>query len=76
MTRYGFNVRTRVHEYGGGAYWVHGGSVFFANWDDQRLYRQDPDAAPAPITPRIAASGRASRAVASPDPAPVRSAVR
>src|SRR6516162_8352280 len=26
-----FNVRTRVHEYGGGAYLVDGGTVYFAN---------------------------------------------
>ena len=46
-----FNVRTAVHEYGGGAWWVHEDTVFFANWDDQRLYRQDPGAAPIAITP-------------------------
>src|SRR5262245_4258589 len=37
-----FNVRTRVHEYGGGACFVHGDTVFFTNFTDQRLYRQDP----------------------------------
>ena len=48
----GFNARTRVHEYGGGAYTVHGDTVFFSNYADQRLYRQDPGAArPVPITP-------------------------
>ncbi len=51
VTPEGFNARTRVHEYGGGAYWVHDGSVYFANYADQRLYRQDRDAAPRPITP-------------------------
>ncbi|WP_428268791.1 S9 family peptidase [Haliangium sp.] len=45
------NVRTRVHEYGGGAYLVHAGSVLFSNDADQRLYRQDGGAAPRPITP-------------------------
>lgn len=38
----GFSARTRVHEYGGGAWWLHSGSLFFANWSDQRLYRIDP----------------------------------
>lgn len=33
-----FNVRTRVHEYGGGAYLPCEAGVFFANWSDQRLY--------------------------------------
>jgi dipeptidyl aminopeptidase/acylaminoacyl peptidase len=46
-----FNVRTQVHEYGGGAWWLHGSTLFFTNWNDQRLYRQDPGAAPVPITP-------------------------
>ena len=29
VTPPGFNVRTRVHEYGGGAYLVHGDTVVF-----------------------------------------------
>src|SRR5947209_8349356 len=36
-----FNVRTRVHEYGGGAYFVYRNTIFFSNFKDQRLYRQD-----------------------------------
>jgi dipeptidyl aminopeptidase/acylaminoacyl peptidase len=50
VTPPGFNVRTMVHEYGGGAYCVHDGTVFFSNFDDQRLYRHDPGAAPVAIT--------------------------
>ena len=46
-----FNVRTRVHEYGGLCFWVAAGVVWFANFADQRVYRQEPGAAPAPITP-------------------------
>jgi len=42
----GFSARTRVHEYGGGAWWLHSGSLFFSNWGDQRLYRLDPAAEP------------------------------
>ena len=42
----GFNARTRVHEYGGGAWWVDRGRVFFANFADQRLYRLDPGTEP------------------------------
>ena len=45
------NVRTRVHEYGGGAYKVYRGTVYFSNFEDQRLYRQPPNSIPGPITP-------------------------
>jgi dipeptidyl aminopeptidase/acylaminoacyl peptidase len=60
LTPPGFDVRTRVNEYGGGAYTVHGDTVFFANYADQRLWRHDVDVAapPRPITPepdRVAA---------------------
>jgi len=47
----GFAARTRVHEYGGGAWRVHGGTVFFSNWSDQRLHRLDPGGRPTPLTP-------------------------
>jgi dipeptidyl aminopeptidase/acylaminoacyl peptidase len=46
-----FNARTRVHEYGGGAFTVTDGMVYFSNFADQRLYRQTPSAEPQPITP-------------------------
>ena len=46
-----FNVRTRVHEYGGGAYAVSGGTVYFTNFADQRVYRQPAGQDPCPITP-------------------------
>jgi dipeptidyl aminopeptidase/acylaminoacyl peptidase len=47
-----FNVRTRVHEYGGGAWFRHERVVFCSSFDDSRLYRIDePGAEPRPITP-------------------------
>jgi dipeptidyl aminopeptidase/acylaminoacyl peptidase len=47
-----FNVRTRVHEYGGGAWFRDGSTVYCSNFDDSRLYRIDePGAEPLPITP-------------------------
>jgi dipeptidyl aminopeptidase/acylaminoacyl peptidase len=39
LTPPGFNVRTRVHEYGGGAYIVASGEIYFSNFADQRIYR-------------------------------------
>jgi dipeptidyl aminopeptidase/acylaminoacyl peptidase len=51
----GFNVRTRVHEYGGGAWFRDGGVVYCSSYDDSRLYRLDqPGAEPQPITPEPA----------------------
>jgi dipeptidyl aminopeptidase/acylaminoacyl peptidase len=47
----GFNARTAVHEYGGGAWWVRGHILWFANWEDQRLYRLTGRAMPVPVTP-------------------------
>src|ERR1700736_827964 len=46
-----YNARNRVHEYGGGAYLAHEGTVWFTNFNDQRLYRQDPGKSPVAITP-------------------------
>ncbi|MGH7762936.1 MAG: prolyl oligopeptidase family serine peptidase [Candidatus Dormibacteraceae bacterium] len=51
VTPQGFNARTRVHEYGGGHFAVSGGSVWFTNYKDQRLYRHDPGGEPRAITP-------------------------
>ncbi|MDW8234420.1 MAG: prolyl oligopeptidase family serine peptidase, partial [Roseiflexaceae bacterium] len=51
VTPPGFNVRTRVHEYGGAPYTVDQGIVYFSNFADQRIYRQRPGAAPEPVTP-------------------------
>lgn len=51
LTPPGFNVRTRVHEYGGNAYVVFDGGIVFANFADQRLYFQGENASPMAITP-------------------------
>jgi dipeptidyl aminopeptidase/acylaminoacyl peptidase len=48
----GFSARTRVHEYGGAAWWTRNRVVWFANWSDQRLYRIGPDGrSPVALTP-------------------------
>ena len=46
-----FNARTRVHEYGGGTWLSDAGTVWFSNFDDQRIYCQDPGGQPRPMTP-------------------------
>ena len=46
-----FNVRTCVHEYGGGAFVVANGTIYFSNFTDQRIYRQEARGEPCPITP-------------------------
>jgi dipeptidyl aminopeptidase/acylaminoacyl peptidase len=47
----GFDVGSRVHEYGGGAYLPAGATLFACNQADQRLYRIDAGHDPVPITP-------------------------
>ena len=47
----GFNVRTRVHEYGGGGWLVRDGVVVAVDFADQRLYRLEEGAPPRALTP-------------------------
>lgn len=61
LTPTSFNVRSRVHEYGGVPYCVHGNTLWFCNLADQAIYRQnipidrlprsDSLAEPKPFTP-------------------------
>lgn len=46
------NVRTMVHEYGGGAYRAHAGDVVYSEFDDQRLYRLETGLALTAEQPR------------------------
>ncbi|MGH9222830.1 MAG: S9 family peptidase [Acidimicrobiales bacterium] len=45
----GFSSRARVHEYGGGAYTVRGGTLFFSNEADQRLWRLEAGGGGEPV---------------------------
>ena len=45
-----FNVRSGVHEYGGGAYAVSGDRLWFSNFGDGRVYAKAGAGAPAPLT--------------------------
>jgi dipeptidyl aminopeptidase/acylaminoacyl peptidase len=70
VTPPGFDARTRCNEYGGGAFFVHGPTVFFSHFGDQRLYRQAAfGAPPIPITsePPEPASLRYADGVTTPD---------
>lgn len=58
MTPAQANVRTRVHEYGGGAWCLAGPDlVLFVDFADQRLYRQPLGEAAVAITPEPDAGG-------------------
>ncbi len=63
------SIRTRVHEYGGGAATVSDGTLYFVDQSDQRLYRWSLDAGsngtstgtptPVPLTPAPGDNGSA-----------------
>ena len=58
VTPDGVNVRTRVHEYGGGSWClVEPDLVLFVAFDDQRLYRQRLGEEPVAISPEPPAPG-------------------
>ncbi|HEU4843439.1 MAG TPA: S9 family peptidase [Burkholderiaceae bacterium] len=50
LTPLPYNVRSRVHEYGGGAYLVDGDTVYFSHFADNLLYRQDGDGPAVALT--------------------------
>src|SRR5258708_39390194 len=53
-----YNVRTRVHEYGGGAFAVQDGTGYFSNFADPRLYRHESRHPPRPPPPPAAGGPR------------------
>lgn len=59
-----WNVRSRVHEYGGGAFAARDGTAWFVHDDDQRLYALAPRGAPCALTPE------GSYRHADPEPSP------
>ncbi len=46
-----FNVRSRVHEYGGAAYTVYRGAIYASNFADQKLYAFAVGETPRALTP-------------------------
>ena len=51
----GFNIRTRVHEYGGRCHLIIDDNVYFVNFDDQVLYRQSLVDGAEPVALTLAA---------------------
>ena len=69
VTPAGINVRTRVHEYGGGAWClVAPDLVVFADFSDQRLYRQRLGEEPVAISPEPSEPGAVRYADMRPTP--------
>lgn len=65
------NVRTRVHEYGGGAWWVGDGTLWYTDDSDQRLRRLEADGTLTFLTPEpdVPKSVRFADGRATPDKA-------
>jgi dipeptidyl aminopeptidase/acylaminoacyl peptidase len=51
VTPAGSNVRSSVHEYGGGAWWAHDGVAYYVQFDDQRLRKIAVGGDPVVLTP-------------------------
>ena len=64
-----FNCRSRVHEYGGGAFFADGTTLYASSFADQRLYKIEPGTDPVGITPEpeVPASLRYADGRLSPD---------
>ena len=58
ITPQGFQVRSRVHEYGGKCFCIAGEQVYFNNFNDGLIYRQDlhAETSPRPVSSAKGAS--------------------
>lgn len=50
VTPAGFSVRTRAHEYGGGALSIQDGTIYFVNAEDQHIYHHKVGESPQVLT--------------------------
>jgi dipeptidyl aminopeptidase/acylaminoacyl peptidase len=64
-----YNLRSRVHEYGGKPHLLHDGHVYFSNDTDGRIYSQrlDPDAVPRSLLEADAEAGMSIDFQVTPD---------
>jgi dipeptidyl aminopeptidase/acylaminoacyl peptidase len=47
------SVRSKIHEYGGGAFVVQGNTIYFSNYQDGRIYQQVIGTQPYPLTDKL-----------------------
>jgi len=47
------SVRSKIHEYGGGAYTVVADTIYFSNYADGRIYQQVLNQSPQPLTNKL-----------------------
>ena len=47
------SVRSKIHEYGGGAYTVVANTIYFSNYADDRIYQQVLNRSPQPLTNKL-----------------------
>ena len=47
------SVRSKIHEYGGGAFVVEQNRIYFSNYQDGRIYQQIIGTQPYPLTPEL-----------------------
>ena len=47
------SVRSKIHEYGGGAYTVDNNTIYFSNYKDGRIYQQTINRQPKPLTNKL-----------------------
>jgi dipeptidyl aminopeptidase/acylaminoacyl peptidase len=47
------SVRSKIHEYGGGAFVVEGNTIYFSNYQDGRIYQQIIGTQPYPLTDKL-----------------------
>ncbi len=66
VTPPGFDARTRVHEYGGGAVWRHDETFYASSFEDGRVYRL-PDGVPVTPEPSEPNALRYADGVVTPD---------